>query len=82
VRRLRGPHRLFRRSKSSAEQKNVFTLPEFKPHTTQPIVQSISAPDLIEKKGKGKVFPLHAMKAYRGSRGTFPLIPHLNTRRK
>jgi hypothetical protein len=32
------------------------------------------------KKGKGKVFPVHTMKAYRGSRGIAPLMPNLGTR--
>jgi hypothetical protein len=31
--------------------------------------------------GKGKVIPVHAMKAYRGSRRITPLILHLGTKR-
>jgi hypothetical protein len=31
-------------------------------------------------KGKGEVFPVHAMRAYRGSRGIAPLILNLSTR--
>jgi hypothetical protein len=31
-----------------------------------------------KKKGKGKFFPVHVMKAYRGSRGITPLILNLN----
>ena len=35
-----------------------------------------------KKKSKGKYFPVHVMKAYRGSRGIFPLILHLSARWK
>jgi hypothetical protein len=31
-------------------------------------------------KGKGEVFPVHAMKAYRGRRGIAPLLLNLSTR--
>jgi hypothetical protein len=32
--------------------------------------------------GKGKVVPVHIIKAYMGKGGTAPLIPNLNTRWK
>jgi hypothetical protein len=34
----------------------------------------------LKKRLKSKVLPLHAMQAYRESRGTAPLIPNLGTR--
>jgi len=33
-----------------------------------------------QKQGKGKVFPVHTMTAYRGSRGIATLILNLSTR--
>jgi hypothetical protein len=39
----------------------------------------LSSPDEAAENIKGKVVPIHTMKAYRGSRGTTPLILNLGT---
>jgi len=38
--------------------------------------------ELCSKRGKGKSFPVHVMKAYRGRRGISPLILNLSARWK
>jgi hypothetical protein len=54
----------------------------FTPGKEFPVANKLKSGWIITNKVEGKVGPVHALKAYRGSRGRASLILHLGIRRR